>query len=90
MDTISLISIIIPVYNREKLLAFTLDSIINQSYQNWECILVDDCSTDSTFFLMQEYQKKDKRIKAFKRPLSLRKGANSCRNYGFLQASGSY
>ncbi len=84
------ISIIIPVYNRFTLLSYTLDSIISQSYTNWECILVDDYSDDDSYSLMQEYQNKDARIKAFKRPSSLRKGANSCRNYGFLQTSGSY
>lgn len=85
-----LISIIIPVYNRFTLLSYTLDSIISQSYTNWECILVDDCSEDDSFILMQDYQNKDARFKTFKRPSSLRKGANSCRNYGFLQTSGSY
>jgi glycosyltransferase involved in cell wall biosynthesis len=90
MSNSTKISIIIPVYNRFTLLSYTLDSIISQSYTNWECILVDDCSDDDSFILMQDYQNKDIRFKAFKRPSSLRKGANSCRNYGFLQASGSY
>jgi len=85
-----LVSIIIPVYNREKLLAFTLNSIIEQSFVDWECIVVDDQSTDGTFLVMQQYQALDSRIKIYKRPLELRKGANSCRNYGFLQATGSY
>jgi len=84
------ISIIIPVYNREKLLPFTLDSIIAQTFTNWECILVDDVSTDESLKILQEYQKKDARFKVFSRLLSLKKGANSCRNYGFLQATGSY
>lgn len=84
------ISIIIPVYNREKLLSFTLDSIIAQIFTDWECILVDDCSIDDSFSVLQEYQKKDSRFKVFLRPFSLKKGANSCRNYGFQQAKGSY
>jgi glycosyltransferase involved in cell wall biosynthesis len=85
-----LISIIIPVYNREKLLAFTLNSIIQQSFVDWECIVVDDQSTDGTFLVMQHYQSLDSRIKIFRRPFELRKGANSCRNYGFLQTNGAY
>ena len=85
-----LISIIIPVYNREKLLDFTLNSIIQQSFVDWECIIVDDQSTDDTFLVMQQYQSLDSRFKIYHRPLQLRKGANSCRNYGFLQTNGAY
>jgi glycosyltransferase involved in cell wall biosynthesis len=84
------ISIIIPVYNRYELLPYTLNSILVQTFTDWECILVDDHSTDNSFQLMQEYQNKDLRFKAFKRPLFLNKGANACRNYGFLQARGTY
>jgi len=90
MNNAPKISIIIPVYNREKLLPFTLDSIISQTITDWECILVDDCSTDESLTILKEYQKKDARFKVFLRPFSLKKGANSCRNYGFLQANGSY
>lgn len=85
-----LISIIIPVFNREKLLPETLDSIVAQSQSDWECLLVDDGSTDGSFIVMGEYQKKDSRFKIYKRPINLKKGANTCRNYGFLQANGSY
>lgn len=85
-----LISIIIPAYNRADLIEETLESILCQTYTNWECILVDDCSTDDSFILMQKYQKKDSRFKAFLRPIELNKGANSSRNYGFLKAKGFY
>jgi len=84
------ITIIIPVYNRVKLLSYTLNSIIAQTFTDWECILVDDHSTDESLQVLQEYQKKDPRFKVFLRPKTLRKGANSCRNYGFLQAKGTY
>ena len=50
----SLISIIIPNYNRESLIAQTLDSIISQTYQNWECIIVDDVSTDNSLLKIKE------------------------------------
>ena len=85
-----LVSIIIPSYNRFFLIGETLDSILLQSYSNWECIIIDDGSTDGTIALLEEYKNKDKRIKIFKRPNSLIKGANSCRNYGFHQAKGDY
>ncbi|TDE28050.1 glycosyltransferase family 2 protein [Flavobacterium ranwuense] len=85
-----LLSIIIPVYNRADLIEETLESILCQTYTNWECILVDDWSTDDSLNVMQKYQKKDARFKAFLRPIELNKGANSSRNYGFLQAKGSY
>lgn len=85
-----LISILIPVYNRAKVLPTTLDSILEQSYLNWECILVDDGSTDNIIDVVNEYIKKDNRFKCFKRPSNLLKGANSCRNYAFSLAKGVY
>lgn len=58
-----LVSIIIPVYNVEQYLSETLDSVILQSYNNWEIIAVDDGSTDKSLTILYEYQKKDQRIK---------------------------
>lgn len=57
-----LISVIVPVYNVEKYLRESLDSIINQTYKNLEIILVDDGSTDNSLRILREYEKKDKRI----------------------------
>lgn len=85
-----LVSIIIPVYNREKLIIETLDSIINQTFLNWECIVVDDGSSDKTFSVLQNYAKKDNRFKPYKRPSNKVKGANSCRNFGFEKSKGEY
>ncbi|WP_188049575.1 glycosyltransferase family 2 protein [Flavobacterium sp. GP15] len=84
------VSIIIPVYNRANLLSFTLDSIVKQTFTDWECILVDDRSMDSSFSLIKEYQIKDNRFKVYKRPSQLKKGANACRNFGFTKATGTY
>lgn len=84
------ISIVIPVYNRESLLTETLESIILQSFSDWECVLVDDQSLDGTYEVMEQYHKKDSRFKIYKRPLHLKKGANACRNFGFLQTKGTY
>ena len=76
-----LVSIIIPTYNRAHLIAETLDSIIAQTYTNWECIVVDDGSTDPTDELMETYCKKDSRFQYYHRPKNRPKGANACRNY---------
>lgn len=85
-----LVSIIIPTLNRCSLLGMTLDSILKQSYQNWECIVVDDGSTDATFELMEFYVAKDSRITFFRRPDFKVKGASSCRNYGFGISQGEF
>jgi len=85
-----LVSIIIPTYNRAHLIEATLESILLQTYQNWECIVVDDGSIDETESIVHSYTNKDNRIKFFKRPQDLQKGANSCRNFGFQMSSGEY
>ena len=82
------ISIVLPVYNGEKYLASSIESIINQTYQDWELIIVNDCSTDNSLIIAQNYSEQDKRIKIinniqnFKLPQSL--------NVGFSSASGEY
>lgn len=85
-----LVSITIPILNRASIVVATLNAIQNQTYTNWECIIVDDGSTDETENIILEYCSKDKRIQFFKRPVHLQKGANSCRNYGFTLAKGDY
>lgn len=84
------VSIIIPFYNREHLILETLESIHSQSFQNWECILVDDHSTDESFEIASNFIKKDSRFKLFKRPNDRVKGANACRNYGFEVSLGEF
>lgn len=85
-----LVSIIIPTYNRANLIQETLDSIIAQTYQNWECIVVDDGSTDNTEEILELYKLKDWRFRFYKRPDTLVKSGNSCRNYGFELSKGSW
>jgi glycosyltransferase involved in cell wall biosynthesis len=86
----SLVSIIIPTYNRAHLIGETLDSIIAQTYTNWECIIVDDGSTDNSEDVIGSYLKKDSRFQYYKRPSYKIKGANSCRNYGFERSKGNF
>lgn len=90
MQNKPIVSIIIPVFNRALLLAATLDSIVNQTMADWECILVDDHSTDESIEIMERYQSIDSRFKIFIRPDSKSKGANSCRNFGFIKSEGKY
>jgi len=85
-----LISIIIPVYNRASIIGETIISIQKQTYKNWECIIVDDGSDDTTIEIVTAFAKADTRIKLFKRPENLIKGANACRNYGFKKSKGAY
>ena len=86
----SLVSIIIPTYNRAHFLKETLVSIQAQTYRDWECIVVDDGSSDHTDTLVTALAKTDKRINYVMRPKDRPKGANSCRNYGFEIAKGEF
>jgi glycosyltransferase involved in cell wall biosynthesis len=90
MRSKSLVSIIIPTFNRAHIIKETLDTIVLQSYSNWECIIVDDGSSDDTISVVQDYMKTDSRFKFFSRPKHKLKGANSCRNYGFEKANGEF
>lgn len=83
-----LISIIIPTYNRAHLIGETLDSILSQTYANWECIIVDDGSTDNTSAVLEGYLK-DKRFNFFNRENNRKKGPSSCRNIGIENATGN-
>jgi len=83
-----LVSIIMPAYNCGDFIGTTLDSVINQSYKNWEVIVVDDCSTDSTADVVQEYIKKDNRVKYHK--LEKNSGAAVARNKAVDLATGKY
>ena len=85
-----LVSIIIPTYNRAHLIGETLDSVLAQTYQNWECIIVDDGSSDNTDEVVGAYVEKDSRFKFHDRPEDKLKGASSCRNYGLSKCSGKY
>src|SRR5690606_15701007 len=85
-----LVSIIIPTYNRAHLSGETLDSVLAQTYTNWECMIVDDGCTDNTAELLKTYCEKDVRFQYHHRPQNRPKGANACRNYGFELSRGEY
>lgn len=83
-----MVSIITPTYNAEKFLEQTIKSVLNQSYMNFEMIIVDDCSKDRSVEIAQEFAAKDNRIKVHK--LKENSGAAVVRNTGIEMASGRY
>ncbi len=83
-----LVSILIPTYNTEKFIRETLQSVKNQTYSNWEMILVDDASTDQTVAIIEEFAQNDNRIKLFK--LEKNSGNGFARNIALEKASGKY
>lgn len=83
-----LISILTPVYNQEKFIGETIESVINQTYQNWEMLVVDDCSTDSSWEVIKKFTQKDERIKIFRNEENI----GLIKNWEFLidQSRGEY
>lgn len=82
-----LISIVIPAYNAERYLNSCLNSVVNQSYKNLEIICVNDGSTDNTQLILEQYSKKDCRIKIINRENG---GLSAARNSGIDIATGDY
>ena len=88
MSMDDLISIVLPIYNGEKYMKQSIDSVINQTYANWELLIVDDGSTDNTAAIAREYAEKDNRIKYYKNPQNMR--LPKTLNRGFSLATGDY
>lgn len=82
------VSIIMATYNRAHLILETLNSLVLQSFTNWECLIIDDGSDDATEQSLSSIIKKDLRFKFFKRPSRYRKGLSGCRNYGIDLSKG--
>lgn len=83
-----LISIIVPVYNAEKFLDDTINSVINQTYSNWELILINDCSNDNSIEIIKKYKKRDKRIILINNENNLK--AAMSRNKGIEVSNGNF
>lgn len=81
------ISIIIPVYNSESYLCECIDSVISQSYTDWELILVNDGSTDASGFICDQYSQRDSRIRVLHKPNS---GVSNSRNLGIKEAQAEW
>ncbi|MGB5920496.1 glycosyltransferase family 2 protein [Arcobacter sp.] len=84
-----LVTVIIPLYNAEKYISKTIDNVINQTYQNWEMIVVDDCSTDISRNIVKDYEEKDHRIKLIESESNFG-GPARPRNIGVENAKGEY
>ena len=83
-----LVSIITPTYNCGNYIEETINSVINQTYKNWEMIIIDDCSTDNTKSIVEEYQKKYPNIKYH--ILENNSGAAVARNMAIKMAKGKF
>ena len=80
-------SIIIPVYNKANFIATCLDSILAQTYNNYEIICVNDGSTDNSLEILEYYARKDSRIKVYSQE---NQGVSAARNFGIINAQGEY
>lgn len=82
------VSIVLPTYNGSKFISESIESVINQTYQDWELIIVNDCSTDNTLEICREYEKKDSRIRVIDNEVNKKLPASL--NVGFREAKGVY
>ncbi|WPD22745.1 MAG: glycosyltransferase family 2 protein [Candidatus Electrothrix scaldis] len=85
-----LVSVVIPVYCRRDLIRETLDSVVRQTYPNWEAIVIDDNSTDDTCAVVESFARQDCRIKLIRKSVGCPRGANSSRNIGIDNSRGKY
>jgi len=85
--TNSKVSIIIPCYNQAEFLTDTLNSVLKQSYSNWECLIINDSSPDNTEEIAKKFVENDSRFKYFKQENS---GVSVARNYGLKECKGKF
>ena len=84
----TLVSIITPAYNCKNTIKGTYDSVLSQTFKDWEWIIVDDCSKDDSFSLLKELEKKEKRIIVLQTPKN--GGSAAARNIALKHATGKY
>ena len=82
------VSIIVPMYNAEKFIGKTIESVLAQTYQNWEMLIMNDVSTDNSLAIVSLYAKKDERIKIVNTEKNV--GVVKGRNFLIDLASGKY
>ena len=83
-----LVSVITPAFNSGRFVSETINSVLSQTYQNWELIIVDDGSTDETVKIVKSFQEKDNRIKLFENESN--KGSAFSRNLALRNAKGKW
>lgn len=83
-----LVSVVMPAYNTEKYIGEAIQSVIDQTVEDWEMFIIDDCSTDSTASIAQEYSEADPRIHLFRNTSNV--GAAETRNRGLEMCAGKY
>lgn len=84
------VTIIMATYNRAHFIVETLNSIQNQTFLDWECLIIDDGGTDNTSEVIASILEQDRRFQYVKRPESYKKGLPGCRNYGLDLAKGDF
>lgn len=84
----NLVTIVLTTYNSEKFIDNTIKSVINQTYKNWELLVVDDYSKDNTVKILKKYSFANKKIKLFLN--NKNRGCNYSRNFGIKNAGGRY
>jgi glycosyltransferase involved in cell wall biosynthesis len=81
------VSVIVPCFNQAKYLSEALESVITQTFNNWECIIINDGSTDDTEIIASKWSEQDNRIKYFSKPNG---GLSSARNFGIKHSTGEF
>lgn len=84
----ALVSIITPSYNCADYIGDTIEAVQNQSFKNWEMLITDDCSSDNSVSIIEEYAEQDDRVKLFR--LNNNSGAGAARNNSITEAKGRY
>ncbi len=84
-----LVSIVIPLFNAKEYISETIESVLNQSYKNLEVIVVDDCSTDGSYLVVEEFSKLDSRVKLIRMEKNFG-GPAKPRNIGVENSKGEY
>jgi teichuronic acid biosynthesis glycosyltransferase TuaG len=88
VDSTKMVSVITPAYNSEKYIRECIESVINQTYQNWEMIIVNDRSKDNTQTIVEDYSRRDSRIKLFNQDTN--QGAAAARNKAIEMSKGRF
>jgi len=83
-----LLSIVLPVYNTAKYLEQCIDSILSQTFEDFELLAIDDCSTDNSLQILRQYEQKDSRVQVLKNKNN--EGLSMVRNLGISKAQGKY